>query len=331
MRMHTGWLALLIVGACGTAASAQSPLMYGMQPYPPFPYLQPMPNYAVPPRFAAPAYQPQPRVVYVPADSATWQTAPVPAQTATRSNQVPANVPSTAGSTNSPVIVAEPALAPKSPTNVPARTASQRRSVVAYELDETCGPEGCAAPAARWHDDTTNWLAKGHWDLQFMGGWYNDVGDAHYNWAQTSIRIGRVWNCECFSCLPGAFEGLIDVTGASVVDSDFGNYFFGSGLLFRYNFVKPGSRVVPYAQAGVGFQYNDAFHDLNQSYLGSRIELTAQGQLGLRVFLTKCFSLDLEGGFQHFSDLGRSNRNDGINALGGMAGMTFFLPCCGRR
>src|SRR5262249_42715286 len=57
VRKETRWLALVLVGACGTTASAQSRLMYGVQAYPP--YAQPVPQ----------AYyyyaQPQPRVVYV--------------------------------------------------------------------------------------------------------------------------------------------------------------------------------------------------------------------------------------------------------------------------
>ncbi len=321
MRVQSGCLALLILGAWGTAASAQSPLMYGMQPYPPYPnpYPQPMPNVAAPQRYAPPAYypQPQPRIMYVPATPTTWPTGPVPAQPATQPTPVPLALPAPPSS--------------DAVNTVPAKAASLRSSVVVTELDEDCGPDGCHTRPRRLKDDDANWLPKGRWDVQFLGGFYNDLGSAHYNWAQSSVRLGRVWNCECLSCLPGGFEGLIDVNGGYVVDSDFGNSFTGAGVLLRYNLVHLGSRVVPYIQAGVGFQYNDAYRDLNQSYLGSRMELTAQGQIGLRVFVTKSCTIDLEGGFQHISDQGMSTRNDGINAMGGMLGATYFFPCGGRR
>ena len=70
MRKETRWLALLLVGACGTAASAQSPLMYGMQPYPPYPY--PYPYY----------YYPPPPVVYTPPPVVIQEAPPVYVQQA---------------------------------------------------------------------------------------------------------------------------------------------------------------------------------------------------------------------------------------------------------
>lgn len=336
MRTHTRWLALVLVSACGAAASAQSPVMYGMQPYPPYPhpYSLPRPNYNNgPQRYAPPpASYAQPRVVYVPATSAPGQSGPAPALPATRSTQLPSHPASDNGS----ITIMDPNVSTNVKT-IPARTASRGNSGIAADLH--CeSPDGCApvaddvaaAPKHRVRDDHANWLPKGQWDVQIMGGCFGDIGDANYNWAQSSFRLGRVWNCECCSFLPGAFEGLIDVTSAHTMESSFGNYFVGGGLIGRYNFVTLGSRVVPYMQTGVGFQYNDAYLDPNQPYLGSRIALTGQADLGFRVFLTKHLSLDFEGGYRFISGLSMSDRDEGINALGGMAGMTYFFPC-GRR
>lgn len=328
MRMRTGWLALLILGAYGTAAPAQSPLMYA-PPYGPqaYPYAPPQANYATP-RYPAQAYYPppQPRVMYVPATPTNWGPAPVVAQ--------PEPLPAPKGTVtvapkqdNGSVTILESSGSKL----LPAKTASHRRAEVIGDLSDNCGPEGCAAPAHCPQDECRNWLPKGRWNLQMLAGAYSDIGEANYNWAQSSLRLGRIWNCECFSHLPGAFEGLLDLNGGYAYDSEFGSFFTGMGLLARYNFVTPCSRIVPYIQAGVGFQYNDAYQDDNQTYLGSRMALTAQGQLGMRIFLAKCISLDLEGGFQHISDNGMSGRSDGINAIGGMGGLTLFFPCCGRR
>jgi len=312
MRVHTVWLALFILGACGSAASAQSPLAYGMQPYPMYPIPnQGLPNAAVFQGSAPPAYypQPQPRVMYVPATPVPWTSGPVPAQPASQ-----------------PI----PAPAAPSGSSGPAKTDSQTDTVVVTELGNGGGHDWHLRRRHVREEDDTNWLPKGLWDVQILGGYYCDIGAANYNWAQSSIRLGKVCTGECLSHCCGAFEGLIEINGGYADDSDFGHYFIGFGPLLRYNFVHLGSRIVPYIQAGVGFQYNDAYKDVNQPYLGSRIQLTAQGQLGLRVFLTKCCSLDLEGGFQHISDLGMSGRSDGIDAIGGMFGATFFFPCCGR-
>jgi hypothetical protein len=194
-----------------------------------------------------------------------------------------------------------------------------------------CETEGaCAAPACP-EDPCPRWYQKGTWSFQWLGGVYSDLGDANYNWAQTSLRLGRTWNGgECFAHCLGGFESLIEFNGAAVTDADFGDWFTGGGLILRYNCVQPCTRLVPYVQAGVGFQYNDAYQDATQPYLGSRIELTAQAQVGLRIYLTKCLSLDVEGGVQHISNLNMSDRDNGINALGGMAGLTYYFPC-GRR
>ena len=334
MRTPTRWLALVLVGACGTAASAQSPVMYGMQPYPPYPYQHPYSvpqrNYNSPRGYAPPqAYVPQPRVVYVPATGAPWQGGPVPALPATRSTPLSDDPASNNGSAT----IVEP-------KTLPVKTASRRKTGLVADLhgdvSEGCDPaadEACAAPRTRrvrdhhTHDDHANWLPKGQWDVQILGGLFSDIGDANYNWAQTSFRLGRVWNCECLSFLPGGFEGLIDVNGASTADSSFGNYFFGGGLIGRYNLVTLGSRVVPYMQTGIGFQYNDAYLDPVQQHLGSRIALTGQADVGFRLFLTKRLSLDLEGGYRFISGLSMSDRDEGINALGGMAGLTYFFPC----
>jgi len=163
--------------------------------------------------------------------------------------------------------------------------------------------------------------------LQALGGVYSDVGAAHYNWAQTNLRLGRIFGTGCLDELHGAFEFLFDFNGAATTQTDFGSWFIGAGLLLRYNFVHPGNCIVPYVQGGVGFQYNDAFRDPTQSFLGSHIELTGQAQVGLRFFICKNLSLDVEGGLIHISDLGMSTRDEGINAVGGSAGLTYYFPC----
>jgi opacity protein-like surface antigen len=344
MRTHTRWLALVLVGACGTTASAQSPVMYGRQPYPqvpmypqyPQPWPQQMPNYNASPRYVpAPTnypsayYQPQPRVVYVPANGAPWQGGPPAAMPATRpvSATDNASIDNARGDKGSVTIV-DASRNKLLPAKLASRSTSTAAEVVTQPTEGCDSSDGvCFAPEV-CHDDHANWLPKGQWNLQILGGYFGDIGDANYNWAQTSIRLGHVWNCEC---VPGAFEGLIDINGASTVDSSFGNHFFGGGLIARYNLVTLGSRVVPYVQGGIGFQYNDAYLDEVQQHLGSRMALTAQADVGLRLFLTKRLSLDLEGGYRFISGLSMSDRDEGINALGGMAGLTYFFPCLCRR
>jgi lipid A 3-O-deacylase PagL len=360
----TRWLALVVASACGTAASAQAPQMYGMQPYPPYSYprqvayTQAAAPYA--PTSSPQTYAPQPRVMYVSATPTNWDTAPAPTTTLAKpaANLTAATTNSTTSSSGTafdPVIVET--VQPKTRSWRPfAKPVSTQKPITADDLavrlpdssDPTCSTPSCHAPACSTpacsgpscgdvcpaqvccRDPHANWLPKGHWDVQMLGGAFADIGDARYNYAESAVRFGKVWDGHCIPCIPGAIETLIEVNVAKPFADDFGSYFTGGGILLRYNFVDLGSRLVPYIQAGAGFQVNDAFHSEFQPYLGSRIELTAQAGLGLRFFLSKCLSLDIEGSVQHISNLNMNDRDEGINALGGMAGVTYFLPCCCR-
>lgn len=333
----------------------------------PMPYVPPIyaPTANVPAVYAPPAYAPQSRVMYVPATPVSWETAPVPAQPATLAKPA-ANL--SAAATTSANVSFEPVTVdtikpPSRKWHLFAKPASLQKPISADDLtvrlpassDATfttvsrptltcaspeCGPscgDACSAcpatvcaPPVCCRDPHANWLPKGHWDVQLLGGAFADIGDANYNYAEAAVRFGKVWDGHCIPCLPGAVETLVEVNVAKPFADDFGSYFTGGGLLLRYNFVDLGSRIVPYIQAGAGFQVNDAFHSAFQPYLGSRIELTAQAGLGLRFFVTKCLSLDIEGSVQHISNLNMNDRDEGINALGGMAGLTYFLPCCCR-
>ncbi len=360
MSKATRWLALILVSAGGTAARGQVPFAYGAQPYPPYAYTQPVAYNQAPVGYGPANYAPQPRIMYVPATPTTWDTAPAPAQTASLIKPA-ANLTAAATAANStafdPVIVQETVKPPAKRWNLFAKTASQQKPITTADLtvrlpeisDPTCSSPGCqgsacpanvcagpfcgsacAASAPCCRDEHANWLPKGHWDVQMLGGAFSDIGDAHYSYAESVLRLGKVWDGHCIPCIPGAIETLLEINAARPYATDFGSYFAGGGLLLRYNFVDLGSRFVPYIQAGAGFQVNDAFHSAFQPYLGSRIELTAQAGLGLRFFLAKCLSLDIEGSVQHISNLNMNDRDEGINVLGGMAGVTYFLPCCCR-
>src|SRR5262245_36348595 len=143
VRKETRWLALVLVGACGTTASAQSPLMYGAQTYPPYP--QPVPQ----------AYyyyaQPQPRVVYV-------QATPVAPASKT---------PADSGAADNPA-----ANSDTSNRKVPAKPASLQQDNV-LELPPAPQINGGLYVGPDFEDDV-NVLPKGRWTLQALGGVYSD-------------------------------------------------------------------------------------------------------------------------------------------------------------
>lgn len=349
MRKSSAWLALVMSAVLPLAAGAQSPLMYGLPALPPYPYAQPDPRFYP----AGPMYVPymppvpyaQPRIMYVPAGPMPWQPASVPMQpTFAPQPAAPAEGAKT-------ILMYDTGAALKA-TRVPAQPGVHARTSSAPRITELpppcestrcepcppapeCSAPDCPAPTAcSRHEclpnDNTNWLPKGRWNLQFLGGFYTDIGDATYNFAQTTIRLGKVWDCPCLCHLPGGLEGILELNAGHPVQSDFGDILAGGGFLLRYNVVDCGSRLVPYVQAGLGAQYNDAYQEHNQPFLGAPVVLTGQAQAGLRVFVTKCLSIDLEAGVQYLTNGNMDERNDGIIAVGGMLGVSWFLPCGNR-
>ncbi len=99
-----------------------------------------------------------------------------------------------------------------------------------------------------------------------------------------------------------------------------GNYLVGGSILFRYNFVQPGSRLIPYLQAGGGGLHSDAAEIPSQRIIGSDFEFLLEADLGFRFLLNDRWSLLAEGTFQHISNGDTAARNVGVNALGGRLG-----------
>jgi hypothetical protein len=59
--------------------------------------------------------------------------------------------------------------------------------------------------------------------------------------------------------------------------------------------------------------------------IGQAIEFTPQASLGFRSLIHPNWSIDAEAMFRHISNANLAGRNDGINALGGFIGLTYFF------
>ena len=167
---------------------------------------------------------------------------------------------------------------------------------------------------------------KDSWTVQFLLGYYSNVSSQSYAYVPITLRLGKILNCGIEEgCLRGYLEPILELKGAPTFD--IGNGFVGVSALLRYNFVQPHCRLVPYVQLGLGLQYNDAYLDTTQTALGAALEYTAQAQIGVRYFVSHNLSIDMEAGYEVFSNLGQSSRNAGINAVGASVGLTYYLPC----
>lgn len=155
----------------------------------------------------------------------------------------------------------------------------------------------------------------------FLGHWH-----PRFNYAQTNPRLNWMLTDpgpeESF--FRGNFEAVLEFS-TSFVFKGFGNVIIGPALLIRYNFVQPGSKFIPYVQAGAGVVYTDAYEDQSQSAIGQAIEFTPQGSIGLHYLVGDNWSINVEAMYHHISNAGLADRNIGVNALGGFIGFTYFF------
>lgn len=147
-----------------------------------------------------------------------------------------------------------------------------------------------------------------------------------FDYVQTNLRIGRRLNCPTVpgSALRGHFEGILELSN-SVIYKGPGDYIGGFTALIRYNWLPPDAKLVPYIQTGAGIVYADAYKDHSQRVIGQAIEFSLQAGLGLHYLVHKDWSIDTEATFQHISNAGLSDRNHGLNAVGGFVGLTYFF------
>jgi len=174
-------------------------------------------------------------------------------------------------------------------------------------------------------------FAKGRMEFELLGGALfsldtNDSAtrpDTAYGFG--SARLGWMLNDPSGSGLfRGNWEFLVGGYGAGIFDGP-GDVIAGGALGIRYNFVQPSAKVVPFIQIGGGGAYSDmADDDLVQRLVGEEWSWELEGSVGLRFMMSERCSLIIAAQYQHLSNAGRNERNRGLNALGGVIGVSWF-------
>jgi lipid A 3-O-deacylase len=166
---------------------------------------------------------------------------------------------------------------------------------------------------------------KGDHEFQaLLGAFYSFNHSPSMGYAIGSVRLGWMLSTpsgEGFC--RGNTEFLLEAFGGGIFEGP-GSYLAGGTLLLRYNFVQPESKWVPYFQIGAGGLYSDASKDQNQRLIGSEFEFNLQGGLGLRYFVSERCAVVLEAQYRHISNASLASRNVGVDALGGMLGISLF-------
>jgi hypothetical protein len=100
------------------------------------------------------------------------------------------------------------------------------------------------------------------------------------------------------------------------------NHYFGMNLGLRYNFVRAGSRFIPYFSGGVGLGAIDS-HPEQFGAQGQDFTFNILSALGVSYQFSDRFSGQVGLLYQHFSNAGQTDPNPSLNLFGPQAGFTF--------
>lgn len=173
-------------------------------------------------------------------------------------------------------------------------------------------------------------FAKGSYEFQNVTGafrffeWNEGTNNRpSVDYAIDSVRLGIMLNNPYdLGLLSGNFEFLGELFGGGIVQGP-GDVLTGATLVFRYNFIQPNSRIVPYFQIGAGGVYTNITEKDSLGLISLPVEFNLQSLVGVRYLLNDRWSLVVEGGYRHISNAGIRLPNIGIDSIGGNVGFGF--------
>jgi len=142
-----------------------------------------------------------------------------------------------------------------------------------------------------------------------------------FNYTMTGFQLGYM-----LSDVKGAewLRGNVEVAGegfGSAVFKGCGGYVAGMTGWLRYNFVPQRCRMVPFAQGGAGVTFTDIDHHVVGETFNFNLDLGA----GVRCFVARNWSVNLELRYQHISNAHLNPVNLGINSYGPILGVSYFF------
>ena len=100
------------------------------------------------------------------------------------------------------------------------------------------------------------------------------------------------------------------------------NHYFGFNFGLRYNFVRPGSRFVPYFSGGLGLGWIDS-HPSIPGAQGQDFTFNILTAVGISYQMSKHWKLDAGILYQHLSNAGQTDPNPSLNLLGPQIGLNY--------
>ena len=99
------------------------------------------------------------------------------------------------------------------------------------------------------------------------------------------------------------------------------NHYFGFNLGMRYNFVRPGSRLVPYFSGGVGAGWIDSHPEVPGGQ-GQDFTFNILSAAGVSYIVNDNWKINVGALYQHLSNGGQTDPNPSLNLFGPQLGAT---------
>ncbi|MBA2623443.1 MAG: acyloxyacyl hydrolase [Chthoniobacterales bacterium] len=100
------------------------------------------------------------------------------------------------------------------------------------------------------------------------------------------------------------------------------NYYYGISVGFRYNFVQPNARFIPYISGGVGLGWLDSHADVFGAQ-GQDFTYNILSAIGVDYRVNDRLKVGVGGLYQHLSNAGQTDPNPSLNLFGPQVSVTF--------
>ena len=171
-------------------------------------------------------------------------------------------------------------------------------------------------------------FAKGALEFQDVSGAYlfferADTNRPSVDYALNSLRLGvMLYDPNGPGILTGNVEILGELFGGGIFEGP-GDVLAGATLIFRYNFVQPQARIIPYLQVGGGGVYTNIGEEESRGLISLPVEFNLQANAGVRYMLNDRWSLVVEAAYRHVSNAEIKKPNFGLDNIGGNVGFGF--------
>jgi len=100
------------------------------------------------------------------------------------------------------------------------------------------------------------------------------------------------------------------------------NHYFGFNLGMRYNFVRPGSRFVPYISGGVGAGWIDSHPEIPGGQ-GQDFTFNILSAAGISYSVNNHWKINVGALYEHLSNGGQTDPNPSLNLFGPQVGVNY--------